>query len=555
MDTAALIGRPLGQILIKHKLISPGILVEALQQQRALPHQRLGTLLEQRGALTAAQLARALSAQLGVAFVETIDVQRAPAELMDSIPPSFAQKHLMVPIALRSDGVIIAVADPLNTEALEDLSQLLCRRLHTAVATPQAIEEALHALYTGRRTTPQLLEHEEETELPPDLLYSETQAPAIEEVNALLISAVQEGASDLHLEPDEAGLTIRKRIDGVLHDHRQLSPSWRAPVIARVKVIAGMDIAEKMRAQDGRIRRRIAGRDIDVRVSAIPNVDGERLVLRILDRRRGLKELPQLGLRASMLADVEDLLAQPQGVLLLSGPTGSGKTTTLYAALAHKSSRAVNIMTIEDPVEYRLSGISQTQTSKTGLKFAQGLRAFLRQDPDVIMVGEIRDEETAEVTIRAALTGHLVLSTVHTNDAPSAILRMLDLQVEPFALSEALLGVLAQRLVRRLCTSCAFTRAPNEAERSVLGDAHVLDGEGCEACRETGFSGRLGLYELLRMNAQLREALRTGQKAVGAPGTTLFADGTARVRDGQTTLAEVMRVAPHLGERAQRKPM
>ncbi len=467
MDASNL-GAPLGQILLQQQAITTEELESALVEQRASPTDRLGELLQSAGALDPIALGRALAAQLGLRFLERLDLERAPVELLGRIPPSFAQHHRLVPIGKAQGSITVALADPLDVEALEDLHQLLRLRVHTCVAPPQIIEEALHTLYARQPLrAPQLKRGPQDSDHPDkDLRYQSSQGPVIDLVNNLLIEAADIGASDLHLEPSAEGLAVRRRIDGVLHDHAKLPRSYQDAIVARIKVMAQMDIAQKRSAQDGRIQRTISGKKIDVRVNLVPNVDGERVVMRILDASRSLKPLDALGLQTEQLRIVQALISQPQGIFLLSGPTGSGKTTTLYAALAHLNRRSINIMTVEDPVEYRLGGISQTQVhTKTDFGFDAVLKAFLRQDPDVLMVGEIRDDKTAQLALRASMTGHLVLSTVHTNSAPSAITRLLDLKVQPFALSESLLGVLAQRLVRRLCERCKSPRAPSEQEQ------------------------------------------------------------------------------------------
>lgn len=546
MDASNL-GAPLGQILLQQQAITTDELESALVEQRAAPTDRLGELLESAGALDPIALGRALAAQLGLRFLERLDLERAPVELLGRIPPSFAQHHRLVPIGKAQGSITVALADPLDVEALEDLHQLLRLRVHTCVAPPQVIEEALHALYARQPLrAPRLKRGPQDSDQPDkDLRYQSSQGPVIDLVNNLLIEAADIGASDLHLEPGAEGLAVRRRIDGVLHDHAQLPRSYQDAIVARIKVMAQMDIAQKRRPQDGRIQRTISGKKIDVRVNLVPNVDGERVVMRILDASRSLKPLDALGLQVEQLRTVQALISQPQGLFLLSGPTGSGKTTTLYAALAHLNRRSINIMTVEDPVEYRLGGISQTQVhAKTEFGFNTVLKAFLRQDPDVLMVGEIRDDKTAQLALRASMTGHLVLSTVHTNSAPSAITRLLDLKVQPFALSESLLGVLAQRLVRRLCERCKSPRAPSEQEQRLLEASAVFDAPGCEHCRGAGFSGRMGIYELLTMTPALRHALCENPRDLPASSSALFIDGRARVLSGDTTLQEVLRVAP-----------
>jgi general secretion pathway protein E len=399
-----------------------------------------------------------------------------------------------------------------------------------------------------------IVAHELEPDEPLDLLEAGDDTPVIRLVNALLFQAVRDGASDIHVEPHERRLVVRFRIDGLLHE--VVAPPLRLhpTLVSRVKIMAGLDIAERRLPQDGRIRLRVAGRDVDVRVSVVPTAFGERVVLRLLDRANALLDLEDLGLAPATAAAVAQLLGQSHGIVLVTGPTGSGKTTTLYAALRRLSTGERNVVTIEDPIEYQLPGIGQMQANpRIGLDFAAGLRSVLRQDPDVILVGEIRDRETVEIALQAALTGHLVLSTLHTNDACAAITRLLDMAVEPFLISSSVLAVLAQRLVRRPCDGCAASEPPTDDERRALGgDAPTLlrhPGAGCAACRGTGYRGRTGIHELLVVDDAVRalvmaradaSAIRRQASASGMTG--LRADGFAKAAAGVTTVAEIVRV-------------
>ena len=398
-----------------------------------------------------------------------------------------------------------------------------------------------------------------ELDEPPDLLEAGDDTPVIRLVNALLAQAVKDGASDIHIEPWERGLAVRFRTDGLLHD--VLAPPARlaATIASRVKIMAGLDIAERRLPQDGRIRVRVAGRDIDVRVSIVPTAFGERVVLRLLDRASALLDLTELGLAPATARTLERLLGQSHGIILVTGPTGSGKTTTLYAALRRIATGERNIMTIEDPIEYQLRGIGQMQVGpRIGLTFAAGLRAVLRQDPDVILIGEIRDRETVEIALQAALTGHLVFSTLHTNDAPGAMTRLVDMGVEPFLISSSVLAVLAQRLLRRVCDGCAVAGRPTADERRALGPAtpEVLRraGPGCAACRGTGYRGRSAIHELLVVDDPVRalvmaraDAAQVRRHATAAGMATLRDDGFAKARAGVTTVAEVLRVTQDEG--------
>jgi general secretion pathway protein E len=386
-----------------------------------------------------------------------------------------------------------------------------------------------------------------------DLLDAEDNAPVIRLINALLAEALREGASDVHFEMFESRATVRFRIDGQLRDVIEPRRGLHSAIVSRIKVMAGLDIAEKRLPQDGRIALRIAGRPVDVRVSTLPTGHGERVVLRLLDKSAGRLDLEKLGMRPETLGRLQHLLHQPHGILLVTGPTGSGKTTTLYAALSSMDSTQTNIMTVEDPIEYDLDGVGQTQiNSRIDMSFARALRAILRQDPDVIMIGEIRDQETAQIAVQASLTGHLVLATLHTNDAPSAITRLVDMGIEPFLLASSTIGVLAQRLARRLCPDCRVPAQADAGELELLGlerSVTLYRAVGCPECNQTGYRGRVGLYELLIMDESLRTLVHQGgneqlirTRAVQNGMTLLRADGIARVLAGDTTLEEILRV-------------
>src|SRR5881628_1821094 len=466
-------------------------------------------------------------------------------------------------------GLAVALADPGALAPLDDLRLLYRAPLRPLVVPAPALRDAITRAYdaTARSAadTMDAIEGERldlvarELDEPPDLLEAGDDTPVIRLVNALLAQAVKDGASDIHIEPWERGLVVRFRTDGLLHD--VLAPPARlaATIASRVKIMAGLDIAERRLPQDGRIRVRVAGRDIDVRVSIVPTAFGERVALRLLDRASALLELTDLGLAPATARALERLLGQSHGIILVTGPTGSGKTTTLYAALRRLATGERNIMTIEDPIEYQLRGIGQIQASnRIGLTFAAGLRAVLRQDPDVILVGEIRDRETAEIAMQAALTGHLVFSTLHTNDAPGAMTRLVDMGVEPFLIASSVLAVLAQRLLRRLCDGCAVVGPATDDERRALGDTapSVLRhaGPGCVACRGTGYRGRTAIHELLVVDDPVRtlvmaraDAAQVRRHATAAGMATLRDDGCAKARACVTTVAEVLRVTQDEG--------
>lgn len=387
-----------------------------------------------------------------------------------------------------------------------------------------------------------------------DLLESENDAPIIQLINALLTEAIKTNASDIHIETYERKLVVRFRIDGVLRPVVEPKRALAPLLISRIKVMSKLDIAEKRVPQDGRISLRVAGRDVDVRVSTLPSANGERVVMRILDKQAGRFNLPALGMRSDDENRLSSLLQKPHGIILVTGPTGSGKTTTLYAGLSHINAEERNILTIEDPIEYQLEGIGQTQVNtKADMTFARGLRAILRQDPDVVMIGEIRDKETAEIAVQASLTGHLVLSTLHTNSAIGAITRLEDMGVEPFLLASSMIGILAQRLVRVLCPACKKPACPDEAEKALLGERYrdvttIYHAQGCEECNQLGYIGRTGIYELVTITDKLRTSIHnkdseeTLLKSARGHALSIRQDGLSRVAEGMTTLDEVVRV-------------
>ncbi|MEB2283976.1 MAG: type II secretion system protein GspE [Polyangiaceae bacterium UTPRO1] len=512
--------------------------------------------------------ARSRAAEFDLPFAPRIAAGEVDAELLASLPMQFARKHLVLPLAREPEGVAVAVGDPRALAPLDDLRVLYGAPIRPIVVPPDALIEALNRAYDlASGSAADLMGNLEEerldliaTELeePRDLLEASDEAPIIRLVNSLLFQAVKDRASDIHIEPFERQLAVRFRVDGILYDVISPPKRFQPVIISRVKVMAGLDIAEKRLPQDGRIRTKVAGKDIDVRVSVIPTAYGERVVLRLLDRAATLLGLEELGLTGRNLALVERLIRQSHGIVLVTGPTGSGKTTTLYAALSTINSTERNIITIEDPIEYQLQGVGQMQVNpKIDLTFANGLRSILRQDPDVIMVGEIRDGETAEIAIQAALTGHLVFSTLHTNDSASAVTRLVEMGTEPFLVSSSVLAVMAQRLLRRVCDRCRRLLQPTPemlaevgiAPERASGRTLYAGGAGCEACKHTGYRGRTGIHELLVVDDDIRalimknaDASAIRRAAVAAGMATLREDGADKILTGETTIEEVLRV-------------
>ncbi|MBI1947593.1 MAG: type II secretion system ATPase GspE [Deltaproteobacteria bacterium] len=563
-----LIGRPLGEICAELYQLSATQIGDALDTQALKGGPRLGEILIEKKVLGEPEVLAALAVQLDLPFLAELHADAIPDELVRAVPIGFAKQNLVVTLGRTDDGIIIvACADPLDTAALDELRILLKTELELAVAPAELITLAINSAYDRATAKAEHavadLEEGEATEIgeeinePLDLLdvQGDDEAPIIRLVNSLFSQAVKERASDIHIEPFETSMLVRFRVDGVLHEIIKPPKRFQNTIISRVKIMAGLNIAEKRLPQDGRIRLKVAGRDIDVRVSTVPTTYGERIVMRLLDRSSVLRDLDTIGFSPRNHAVMNSLINKSHGIILVTGPTGSGKTSTLYACLAKINSPDLNILTIEDPVEYQLKGIGQVQVQpKINLTFANGLRSFLRQDPDVIMVGEIRDRETAEIAIQASLTGHLVLSTVHTNDAPSAVTRLVDMGIEPFLIASSLIGVLAQRLVRTICPKCKIEYVPTAEElRGIGADVHKVKtlwkGKGCATCQNTGYQGRTGIYELMLIDDEVRRLIlaRVDANSIKAKArehgmVTLQTDGTDKVLQGITTAEEVSRV-------------
>jgi general secretion pathway protein E len=573
-SAASLSGRPLGEILVATSKLSREKLDEALAQQRGeQAGVRLGEILVRMKVASEVDVLRALAAQLDLPFLETIDASTVSDELASLVPIHFAKTARVLPIGRTGDGdaVRVAMADPLDTSAQDSVAMLLSAPVAPEVAPAQAVIDAINAVYDRAADEHDKLMEDLETEdlesvaheleEPTDLLDADDEAPIIRLVNSLLFRAVKERASDIHINPEEKDISVRYRIDGVLREVIRPPKRFQASIGSRIKIMGGLNIAEKRLPQDGRIRIKIAGKDVDIRLSTVPTAHGERIVMRLLDKSSVVLDLESLGFENWQLKIMDGLITRSHGIVLVTGPTGSGKTTTLYAGLAKINSPDLNILTIEDPVEIPLKGVGQVQVNpKIELTFASGLRSFLRQDPDVIMVGEIRDLETAEIAIQASLTGHMVLSTVHTNDAAGAITRLVDMGVQPFLVASSLVGVLAQRLVRCLCNECRKPYVPTAEERQQAGltekifaqagnPKHLYRAVGCPACQNTGYQGRTGIYELMLVDDDVRplilksvDATTIKRAAVERGMITLLEHGAYKVACGITTAAEVLSV-------------
>lgn len=482
------------------------------------------------------------------------------------LPYNFVKQKLALPIDEKDGKLVVAISHPYDLEVLEEIRCITGQEIEEVFCPEASLEEAIEKCYhQGEKEASQFIEglkkegqarSIEEREDEYDLLNKQDDSPIVRLLNMIIIEAIQQGASDIHFEPLEKELAIRYRIDGVLQFRHSPPPDLCKQLLTRIKVMAKMDIAEHRLPQDGRIKLKMGGRQIDFRASTVPVVYGERIVLRILDKSNIVLGLNKIGMEESVLQQFQKYIHQNQGIVLVTGPTGSGKTTTLYSAIHEIESQEVNVMTIEDPVEYKLPGIAQIGVNpKIDLTFARGLRHILRQDPDVIMIGEIRDKETAEIAIQSSLTGHLVLSTLHTNDAPSALTRLVDMGIEPYLLSSSVLAVLAQRLVRKICQECkeSYDPTPQELQDFNMKKGKLFRGRGCNACYGSGYRGRLGIYELMPVTTPIKQQLLRSvdanalQMAATEMGmTTLRSEGERLAKEGKTTTAEVLRVTRQL---------
>ena len=553
----------LGEILHRLSPINEKEIEECLRIQHEKGG-RIGEILIHLKHIKEIDLLKALSIQFRIPYIQNLTEDEIDKGLVSSIPISFLKRHIILPYKRENNIVRLAISDPLNISPIDDLKIFLNSEVEIYLTESITILNAINLAYeTHKEAAEQVIEDMGDQNLtvgfeePIDLIDVVDEAPIIKLINSLLFRSVKERASDLHFEPFERDIIVRFRIDGVLHNILTLPKKFHPSITSRIKIMASLNIAEKRLPQDGRISLKIAGKDIDVRVSLIPTSFGERVVLRLLDKSGYLLRLTDIGLSKEMQGVFNRLIRLTHGITLVTGPTGSGKTTTLYAALTEINSPDKNIITIEDPVEYQVKGIGQMQINpKIELTFARGLRSILRQDPDVIMVGEIRDLETAEIAIQASLTGHLVFSTLHTNDSAGAITRLIDMGIEPFLVSSSVVAIMAQRLVRTLCTSCKKEYTPAGSEIEELGiEQSRLYGHtiylavGCDKCMQTGYRGRTGIYELLLINDDVRSLILQNvnsqlikNKTIEIGMTTLRADGAKKVLEGITSIEEVARV-------------
>ena len=544
----------LGDLLIAAGVIGQEELQKALSIQKQT-RERLGDVLIENGMITERQLIEALQMQLGVDFVDLTAVS-IPLELAKFVPRSIAKKYCVVPVKLVKDELYVAMSDPLNFVAQEEIKAASHKQVVPMIATRRATESAINTLYGNEGAARAIEEMKREagdsqTDIIPAQMAqtadnAANEAPTIRFVNSVIERAIAERASDIHLEPQEGEMVVRMRIDGALRRVFTVPSNLQATVISRLKIMGGMNISERKIPQDGRAMYSAKGKDIDLRINSMPTVHGEKMVLRLLDKSAGSVSRQSIGLEGEDLEKYEALLKNTSGVILIVGPTGSGKSTTMCAMLRQLCSEETNIMTLEDPVEYDIPGVNQCQINeKTGMTFAAGLRAILRQDPDIISVGEIRDGETAQIAVRAAITGHLVLSTLHTNDAVSVIDRLEDIGVEPYLISSALRGVISQRLVRKICPHCKKAYKPHAEELEMLGmpedsDTVFYRGEGCQECFHTGTRGRRAVFEILTLNSHLRRMVSNKADSETVKETAL--------REGFVTMKENCRRLVMRGE-------
>jgi type IV pilus assembly protein PilB len=554
----------LGELLVKEQLITPLQLRKAVDSQRRSGG-RLGHELTKLGYIDQSELTAFLSKQYGVPSINLADID-IDAEVLKLIPKEVVNRHQVIPINRSGNTLIVAMADPSNFFAVDDLKFITKFNIEVVVASEQAIHDAIERYYTASVSFDEVMmdfeESDEEFQFASgdeedinvlDLEKSAGDAPVVKLVNLILLDAIRKNASDIHIEPYEKSMRIRYRIDGVLYEVMKLKHA----IISRIKIMSNLDIAERRLPQDGRIKMKLGrGKEMDFRVSVCPVLWGEKIVLRLLDKSNLQLDMTKLGFEEKVLADFKGAIHKPFGMILITGPTGSGKTTTLYSTLSELNKTTNNICTAEDPVEFNLFGINQVQMhDDIGLNFAAALRSFLRQDPDIIMVGEIRDFETAEIGVKAALTGHLVLSTLHTNDAPSSVSRLLNMGIEPFLVASSVNLIGAQRLVRKNCADC---KEPIDVPHQVLIDMgappeeapkyRVMKGKGCSTCNNTGYKGRIAVYEIMVMSDELREFILNGastlelkREAIRQGMKTLRMSSMSKLAEGMTSIDEVLR--------------
>lgn len=556
--------KKLGEILIELDAINENQLESALMDQKE-NGELLGEILVKKGIISRDQLAQGLATQVNIPFVKKITEQMINPQSLGKIPLKFLRQHVVIPIMFEGEKTILT-CDPRDLQPIDDLSLLMEGDVSCAVSTNSEIMSAINKYYPLETSKEMMEELEEEGEgdfelgaiEEKDIMEMANDAPIVKLVNHILYQSVKEHASDIHIEPFEKELRVRYRIDGIMYEKLMPPKRYQGAIVSRIKIMSNLNIAEKRIPQDGRIQIKIADKAIDIRVSILPCNFGERVVMRLLDKTKGVTALEKLNLNDRDYKLLSKNIERPNGIILVSGPTGSGKTTTLYSILDRLNEEDVNIITVEDPVEYTIHGISQVQVREhVGLTFAAALRSILRQDPDVVLIGEIRDGETAQIATQAALTGHLVLSTIHTNSAPATITRLIDMDIEPFLIASSVICVISQRLVRRLCTKCkqAYKPTPEMLNRIGLRQDQsesitFYKANGCDECINTGYKGRLAIFEVMEVNEEIArlvvqrvDASVIKAKAKEGGMTTLAEDGLRQIKNGLTTIEEVLSVA------------
>lgn len=545
--------RRLGDLLVESNLITDEQLQHTLANKSS--EVKLGDALLQEGFITEQQLIEVLEFQLGIPH---INIYQYPIEedIIKIVPGEIAKRYQVMPIRTEGNQLFIAMSDPMDYFAIEELRMATGYQIVPAISTKDALHRTITKYYDLQQSLEDVMDDLTPEETIEESGIADEDSPVVKLVNQIIENAVAQRASDIHFDPQETELTIRYRIDGVLRTERAIPKHMQSVIIARLKIMANLNITESRVPQDGRIKLTINFKPIDIRISTLPSIYGEKIVMRILDLSNALDHLDKVGFSSNNLTVFERLIGEPNGIILITGPTGSGKSSTLYAALNELNEEEVNIITIEDPVEYQLQGVNQVQVNeRVGMTFASGLRSILRQDPDIVMIGEIRDYETAQIAIRASLTGHLVLSTLHTNSAVAALTRLIDMGVESFLISSSLNGVVGQRLVRKICRDCVETVEPSIREKEIFKNAEIeIDqikrGRGCPSCNMTGYRGRMAIHEVLPIDQTLRELIMESASAnkihnyVKENGQLfLLDDGLLKVKEGLTTTEEVLRVA------------
>jgi type IV pilus assembly protein PilB len=551
----------IGEILVDSGLITEKRLQDAIKEGKRTGV-RLGSVLVDGGYVTEEEVSKALSEQYGIPYILLENVIIDP-EMIKIIPEVIARRHKIIPITMEGDKLVLATFDPLNVFAMDDIKKSSDKEISPVVCSENSIQKAIDQHYSIKGDIDDIVLKldsaefnllEKEEDIPEVLVKIAGETPIIKIVNMIIFQAIRDQASDIHIEPQEDVLRVRMRIDGVLHEISKLPRRLHPAITSRIKILGNLDIAEKRVSQDGRFNMKVGNSEVDIRLSTLPTIYGEKAVMRILDKSSMLLNIDDLGMTENSKAGIIKMVKKPFGMILITGPTGSGKTTTVYTVLNRINTLKKNIVTVEDPVEYQLGIINQVQINpKAGVTFADSLRTILRQDPDIIMIGEVRDRETAEIAINAALTGHLVISTLHTNDAAGTISRLLDMEIEPFLISSSINCVVGQRLVRKICNSCKVPYTPDKYLLEELGiksggkPLTLYKGEGCKNCRDTGYKGRVGMYEVLTVTDEIRrEILKKSDSsairnsALKSGFVPLREDGIQKVLDGITTIEEVM---------------